>query len=414
MSPLSPVRKRCVFYVSGFDPKGAAHYHALYQAEATKQSRLNGWQLDVGARKRLPGGNSAWPIHAQDGKGTEVQTHYEVMRWDDVVRKNWPMHTLALWRDLLATTLFNLRHGSLWRMFQLSWPPAVALFSPFALLVLIALLAPLATVLLGGWIVAAHELPLWTGVGASALSVAGLALTGRYLEARYSMYWLTRSYAFTARQAKGKTPDLEARLDEQALRLVERICSEQDDEVLVVGHSSGTIMAVSIAARACALLQALPHGTPRAKLSLMKLGQCIPLLALLPQAKRFRAELALLGQAAWVDWIDFSAPPDGCCFALSDPLALTDDGRGRSPKLLSPKFAEMFPLLPYQALRQDKYRMHFQYLMAHERAVDYDYFAISAGDQTLSERFAHLESVRNFTDLRGCPALRNEARQLPN
>lgn len=399
---MSSVRRRCVFYLSGFDPKGAAHYHALYRTEAAKQSQLNGWQLVTGARKRLPGNNSAWQIAAINKAGAVVNTHYEFMRWDDLVRKSWPMHTLALWRDLVATTLFNLRHGSLWRMFKLSWPPALALFAPFVLLVVMLLLAPLAAMLLGGWLMAAYQWPLLPGGGVAALSLAGLFLIGRHLEARYGMYWLTRSYAFTARQAMGQAPELEARLDEQARRLAERIRSAQDDEVLVVGHSSGAIMAVSIVARACTLLKALqqPQRAEQAKLSLMTLGQCIPLLALLPQATQFRAELSQLGQTEWIDWIDFSAPPDGCCFALCDPIALTGDVLGKSPKLLSPKFAEMFDPPNYFALRRDKLRIHFQYLMSSQRAVDYDFFLTTAGDQSLAQRYAHLPSVTSFAGLR--------------
>eukprot|EP01032_Pedospumella_encystans_P029916 gene29916-33765_t len=80
-------------------------------------------------------------------------------------------------------------------------------------------------------------------------------MVGRHLESRYNMYWLTRSYAFTARQALGLVPELEARLDAQARRLVERIHEQQDDEILLVAHSSGAIMAVCILARAVGLLK---------------------------------------------------------------------------------------------------------------------------------------------------------------
>lgn len=395
---MSVVRRRCVFYLSGFDPRGASFYHGLYQEEAAKQSRLNGWHLDIGARKRLKGGNSIWQINAGNDAGAQVSTHYEFMRWDDVVRDNWPRSTLSLWRDLVITTLFNLRHGSLWQMFKLSWPPAVALFAPFVLLILMALVAPFAAVVLGTLAVFEYQWPGWAGAGVAMMSLVGAWNAGRYLEARYSMYWLTRSYAFTARQALGQVPDLEKRLNEQAKRLVECINEGQDDEILLVAHSSGTIMAVCILARAAALLQAQKQviKTTQAKVSLMTLGQCIPLLALLPQAQQFREDLSLLGQTDWLDWIDFSAPPDGSCFALSDPMALTVGEPVKSPKLLSPKFAAMFDPLRYRSLRKDKFRIHFQYLMSHERAVDYDFFLITAGDRTLQERFAHVQSVTSF------------------
>jgi hypothetical protein len=239
---------------------------------------------------------------------------------------------------------------------------------------------------------------------ASGAAMAGLlGWVGLRLEARYSMYWMMRSYAFTARQAVGQTPDLEARLDAQAERLAERLREGADDEVLVVGHSSGAIMGAIIVARA---LQRTPELGQRERpmLSLLTLGQWIPLLGLLPQAGTFRQELTVLATAPKLEWIDFSAPPDGCCFALTDPVAgsgldLPNRAADR-PKLLSPRFAQMFNGAAYAALKRDKFRMHFQYLMASPVPVEYDYFRITAGARTLQDRYAGQDSTRNFNALR--------------
>jgi hypothetical protein len=390
------VRRRCVFYVSGFDPKGAAHYHALYRDEALKQARAGGLELEVGLRKRLPDGNAWWPVQGIED-GTETQTHYEFMRWDDVVRAHWPRDRLQLWRDVFVATFFNLRHGSLWRMFQLAWPPALALFIPFAVLTAILLLGPVLAVLLGGG--AASLAGHWLASVPVVLAVGVLlALAERRLDWRFNMYWLMRSYAFTRLQALGRAPDLEAKLDAQAGKLAARIARGGDDEILVVGHSSGAIMAAAIVARALARQEVAGAGAPT--LSLLTLGQCIPLLATLPQARRFREELAFLGQHPRLHWIDFSAPPDASCFALCDPCrSLGLPARAEHPKLLSPRFADMFDAQGYRALKKDKFRMHFQYLMASERPVEYDYFRITAGAATLPQRFGHRASVTDFQTL---------------
>jgi dihydrolipoamide dehydrogenase len=42
------VRRRQVFYFSGFDPKGPAHYHRLYADEAAKAAVLGGYTVKVG------------------------------------------------------------------------------------------------------------------------------------------------------------------------------------------------------------------------------------------------------------------------------------------------------------------------------------------------------------------------------
>lgn len=399
---MTDIRRRCVFYISGFDPKGAKSYYNLYKQEATKQSQINGWQFDVGARQLMPEGNSFWTIESSQGCSYQVSTHYEFMRWDDVVRNNWPMHTLSIWWDVFTATLFNLRHGSWWKMFKLSWPPAVALFAPFVVLMLMLFGAPMFAVILGKGVVTALHWPVWAGGLFSLLTLALLLTAVRYSQSRFSMHWITRSYAFTARQAEGSVPELEARLDAQAHRLVERIIQSQDDEILIVAHSTGTIMAVCILSRAANLLMGkVPvNRALQVKLSFMSLGQCIPLLACLPQANKFRSELSMLGQIDMIDWIDFSAPPDGCCFAMCDPLAMTRQRPYRAPKLLSPKFADMFGPAKYRTIRKDKFRMHFQYLMASERLVAYDFFLITAANLSLAERYKHAASVNDFTGLR--------------
>ena len=399
------VRRRCVFYVSGFDPKGAAFYHGLYREQAALQSTVNGMRIEVGLRQRLPGGNSFWDVKAEPPEGT-VHTHYELMCWDDIVRAHWPKGQLHLWWMIFTTTLFYLRTGTLWRMFTLSWPIAVAAFMPFFLLCCLAVGLPVAAVLV-------HFVAFaLTGQSAAATVLAGLSAFGllalaHRLEGRYSLYWMMRSFAFTARQAKGQLPELEQRLDALATRMVEEAQNGAYDEVMVVGHSSGAIMAAVILARALRQMPQVGSGSDQ-KLSLLTLGQCIPLLALLPEAQGLRRELALLGSIRHLDWIDFSAPPDGCCFPLVDPLGscgLTPVA-GR-PKLLSPRFAEMFDAASYQTLRTDKMKMHFQYLRASQRPTDYDYFLITAGEQTLAGRFASQPGVLDYAGLRPLKSVRH-------
>ncbi|MES2999098.1 MAG: hypothetical protein V4787_00275 [Pseudomonadota bacterium] len=401
---MPAVQRRCVFYVSGFDPKGARHYHGLYRDQAALQARVNGLSIEVGARHRAAGGapgNSAWTLEARD-EGVDVRTHYEFMAWDEVVRKHWPRTTGRLWWIILATTWLNLRTGTMWRMFKLCWPPAVALFGPF-----VALMAAIIGIPAGA--AAAGGLASRAGGSAPLAALAALAAGGALawlflkLESRYSMYWLMRSYAFTARQARGQVPELDEVLDAQAARLLQRLRDGGDDEVLVVGHSSGAIMAVSIVARALRTNPAV-FTKPGRVVSLMTLGHCFPMLGLLPQATVFRRELQAVLASPRVDWIDFSAPVDSSCFSLVDPAACFGESpverRSGQPKLLSPRFAEMFHAGEYQAMRPDKFRIHFQYLMASGRPTLYDFFAITAGAKTLAERFKAVESVAHYRALR--------------
>ena len=393
-----PVRKRCVFYLSGFDPKGSAFYHALYRDQAAAQAAVSGLEVTVGLRQKTTHGNAFWDVNAHS-VGVAVETHYEFLRWDDIVRQYWPRSKARLLKDLVSTTWLNLRTGALWRMFKLAWPPALAVFFPFlllcALIVGVPLLATLAVwITPGSW-------GTWAGWLAALITVTCWLAIMQRLEQKFNMTWLLRSYAFTAKQANGTVPHLYARLEQHAQTLLTRIQSGVDDEVLIVGHSSGSIMAAIVLANAVRCdPQFATHGST---VSFLTLGHCMPLLSSLPIAAEFRDDLKCLASAKDIDWIDFSAPTDGCCFALVNPLSGFQEGSDSikgTPKLLSPKFAEMFNPTDYAAIRSDRFRCHFQYLMASKKVVPFDYFAITAGHKTLTNRFSADPSVTDYKDLR--------------
>ena len=397
---MTEVRRRCVLYVSGFDPKGAAHYHALFKKEGGAHSQRHGWQLDVGPRKRLDQGNAAWRLEARVD-GAAVSTDYEFLSWDDIVRAHWTRAMPLLWWQILSTTWLNWRSGALGRMYRLSWPPVLALTLPFFLVLLLLLGTPAAGLLLMS--MAKGMGADWPMAGLLGVAAAGAVwIAGRWLEGRYSMYWMMRSYVFNALQAQDKTPELDRRLQAHAHTLVERVGSGRYDEVLLVGHSSGATMAAIVLAKALRLNAELSQQAT--SLSLLTLGQWLPALGSLPMASAFQSDLQLIASAKGLNWIDFSAPPDGCCFALQDPLlacGVSPIPGGVALKVLNPKFADMFDPGEYHRLKKDKFKLHFQYIKATDRTVAYDYFLTVAGPLTLAERYRHQASVVAYAALRG-------------
>ena len=396
---IGRVRRRHVLYLSGFDPQGPGHYHALYAEEAALQAKVSGVRIDVGPRQR-DGSNAAWDVHWQGGEDeAEVDTRYEFLRWDDIVRLHWPRGQWRLLQVTLSTTARIVANGSLWRIWQTSWPAFVALAAPAGLIALVVLATTgIALAASGVWL-----------IGQPGVAVAGAVTLGvllftfaRRAQAKVQMAWLMRSASVVLQQGRGQLPALERRLDVFAARLVERARAEDVDEVLVVGHSSGAMLAASVVARALALDASLFGRDGR--VALLTLGHCIPLLSYQPEAAAFRRELAGLRATSDLVWLDFTAPPDGCCFALVDPTEVCQDGlpdaarTDGGPKRLSPRFAHSFSPERYRSIRRDKYRCHFQYLMATERPAAFDYFSVSAGPMRLIDRFAALPSVAGFRD----------------
>lgn len=385
------VSRRIVFYISGYDPRGASHYHGLYKAEAAKQAAINGLAITVGPRRKVDDIESVWTLATRT-----TAIDYRFLRYDDIMRARWSKSAPAILRDILHYTAAFLRRGVFVKVLRLSWPTFITIGYAPGLVLLAAVLAALA------WLVAAQFMPVaWASLAAVAVLVLCLALRP-WLEPRINAFWLARILSFIADQGAGADPRIEPRIDAFAARIAAALAQTEVGEVLVVGHSVGTQIAVSAVARALATAPA------QANISLLTLGHTIPLLGLQPQANAFRCELTSLAADPRVTWIDVSAAIDSACFPLTDPLAgcglIQPDTAQPRPKLVSARFPKLFTPQTYANIRRDFSRAHFQYLMAAEIAGDYDYFLITAGDRRLGERFAHLASVAGFNRFRLGPA----------
>lgn len=385
--------KRHVYFLGGFDPKGAAYYHALYQSQAREQAAVNAMQIQVGARQRNTHGNSLWKIDAVSPDGSASETTYEFSRWDDLVRQNWPRSTWRLLMDMLFAYRLMWASGEIATVWRLSRKTLVGLAYP---------LMVLGGGLVLGLLAAAGTAAVLSGSGASAglAGAAGLAMLALMLwgtlrlEDRLNTTWLVRIFSFSGKQARGQLPALEIRLNEVGAEIARKIRASDVDEILVVGFSVGSILGVSAVARALENADALSTHTnqgTRPAISLLTLGHCIPMLGLLPQAQAFRDELGVLSTSSAVQWIDFSSPTDWGSFALVDPVtACRIDVPARSkvnPTMRSPRFHTLFTPDTYASIKRNKRRMHMQYLMAGELPSEYDYFAITSGTVTLRERY---------------------------
>ncbi len=396
MSFASPsaVQRRHVFFVAGFDRKRPRYYHALYRSQAHRQAAVSGLDIQVSRERSQPSANSsAWTTTAQSADGSHVHSSYELLEWHDIVQAHWARSAWKVLVDGIATLAFGLRDGAVQRMFRLFAPPVYATVLPLLMVTLCAVLgvgSGVALAWLTGSMTGAATL-LSMAIGAAA--AAAVFGTGVKLVHRFQMTWLLRLARFAHLQAAGAIPELDHRLSAFAQRIA-AIASRDDtdapDEILIVGHSVGANLAVSLLARVLEL-QEDRNTSRRAPLVLLSLGHCLPLLSSLSQAENFRRDLHRVAQSN-IDWLDITAPIDWAAFPQVDPVAAAGlppaAAPGWHPRLLSPRFHLLFSKVRYQQLKRNRFQVHMQYLMASELAGRYDYFSITAGPQTLRERYS--------------------------
>lgn len=373
------VRKRRVFYIPGYDPIHPRRYRELYRKEGHLQSKISVYEIAVSARSG--DGPYGWHVTSrQDGVDTE--TDVEVLFWSDIVRDSMARSIGATYLQLAQTAWIYISTGVLWRLMRLRKGPVIAALYPVGMLLLQLLIAVLAAwgvfavlTMIAGWIALLPAL------------IAAYALLNwfRKIDNRLFAYYLMHDYAHSARHWGETSPEMRARLAEFK-SLIAQALSSDADEVLVVGHSSGAHLGVSVLAD---LLRDQKNKGQGPTLSFLTLGQVVPMVSFLPKADQLRSDLSFLSKRTELTWIDVSAPGDGCAFALCDPVSVSGVAgpEKRWPLVLSAAFTQTLSPERWQELRWRFFRLHFQYLCAFDRPGDYDYFRITAGPETLSQRF---------------------------
>lgn len=368
--------RRHVLYIPGYDPFPPRRYRELYRTEGAAQAAISGYRIGL---KPRAGKTYGWTVAAEiDGRAVEAEV--EVLVWSDLVKGSMGRGLVGTYGQMLRTAWLYIRSGALRRLIRLRKGPMIAALYPVVALVLQALVAVAAY-----WIV----LQLTAGLPfAATLALAFFAgwavLEGfRRLDHLVFVHYLMHDYAFTTTEGGAYPAVLEARLAMFRDRVRAALASGVD-EVLVVGHSSGVHLGVSVLAD---LVRQGVRGGPA--LGFLSLGQAVPMVSFLPGATRLRGDLAYLSEREELTWVDVTAPGDGCSFALCDPVAVSGVGSPsqRWPLILSAAFTQTLSPEKWQALRRRYFRLHFQYLCAFDRPGDYDYFRITAGPLTLAERF---------------------------
>jgi hypothetical protein len=370
------VFRRRVLYIPGYDPFPPRRYRELYRMEGAAQAAISGYALSI---KPRPGETYGWTVDALV-EGRAIEAEVEVLVWSDLVKGSLGRGIAGTYAQLARTAWLYVRSGALRRLIRLRKGPMIAALYPAVALVLQALVA---MTVAGAALWMARDVP-WGLDWALAVLVGWAVLeVFRRVDHRLFVYYLMHDYAFTTVEGGAYPAVLEIRLAAFRARVREALGSGVD-EVLVVGHSSGVHLAVSV------LADLIREGVAKGPaLGFLSLGQAVPMVSYLPGATRLRGDLAYLSTRKELTWVDVTAPGDGCSFALCDPVAVSGvapEGQ-HWPLILSAAFTQTLSPERWAALRRRYFRLHFQYLCAFDRPGDYDYFRITAGPLTLADRF---------------------------
>jgi hypothetical protein len=382
------VHRRLVIYVQGYDPRGLAEYYRMFRREFRRTCDL----YDLTGKISKPQDNprhftTAWDV-TTNGDGWQVDTRYLFLRWEDIIRKDFARP--AWWKivHMYRAMAAALTNGVMWRILQAHWRFGLFILYPMVLMTVWLLL---------GAFVGTLCMKLVAGLGAPALvsNIVGM-VTG--LGSFASILWLTEPQTYllylcddtvsTQQFAHRQRPDWEARMEAFAGEVAAAVSGSDADEVIIVGHSSGSFLAVDVLDRALARDPALGRHGPRVRL--LTVGANLPIVGFHPDAQWFRDRLRRLALAPDIDWVDYQSRHDVMNFWPFDPVA--DHGIALGPERKNPvvvaiSFRDLWLPGNFGRRRWRFFKAHFQFLLANERlGAAYDYYLICCGPLDLLTR----------------------------
>ena len=371
-----------MFYIAGYDPQGVAGYHRLFYRELQRFQRL--WR--VKARCSAPQSNgiaAQWQIETQ-GPNWQVATTYEFLRWDDLVTRDLQRPFLFIILKVLYTLGDNLLNGTLLRTFRAGWR-----FGAFYLISIFVMAGTIASALLLAWLIyfcTRNFLAAGYAPSIAAAILAGLFFlaVARSCCRRWLITRICAMWPWYRELAHKRRPDLHARIDEFARRIVAEARAGKAEEILVVGHSAGGTLLIPLIARALELDTNFARaGSP---VTALALGSNLPLAALHPKGDDFRDAIRRVASEPSLTWIDCQARKDVVNFQDCDMvggLGVRVGPEQCSPFYWKVRFRDVVSAEFYPRLRWNFFRMHYQFVMANDQRAPYDYFMFVCGPARL-------------------------------
>ena len=330
------VRRRHVYHVAGYDPidAGAQYRRFARQLEVFRRT----WNVDASVSELTHDSEQsrAWWSARAGGPNWQVEAVHEILLWDDIVRGDFTRPLpLRLFRALCAYLDFIVT-GTMFRYILANQRYAIFFLFPILSVVLFAVAGWLFARLLTGFIGL-------DGFSAAALGVpAGLVLflvLMRWPGRRWRVEQLLDDWVCAHDYIHGSRPDIDARLDRFAETLLARAHEGGLDEIILVGHSLGAMLALDVIVRA--LARDAGFARRGAAVCVLTIGATIPKFALHPRAQAIRARIARVVNEPSIAWTEYQSRADTISFYKFDPVSLRriDDDRsgvGRSPDPTKP------------------------------------------------------------------------------
>ena len=383
------VQHRHIIYIQGYDPRGLAQYYRMFRTELRKFGRLYQLSATMSRPKVAPDDEIAsWTIETK-ADDWQTRTAYDFLRFEDFIQRDLAS---PIWRTVFQAVWIYWRlvfAGTIARFWRANWRFATFITYPHFVLLLEALCAAGIAFVFEKGLDALGIPGVFSIVAAVAIFVALLGTVLKYTENNTYVLYLLSDTIWTWEFAHRERPEWDQRIDRFAEHLVNTVSTSDAEEIVIVGHSSGSFLGTEMLARALKLDPELGRHGPR--IVLLTIGGNFPIVGFHAVSQDFRDHLRQLAVEPSIDWIDCQARKDVMNFYQLDPIAshgIEIGAARRNPKIVPVRFRDIIKPEHYESFRWQFFRVHFQFVMANELPDAYDFFMIVCGPIPLSARMA--------------------------
>lgn len=366
------------FYIYGYDPRVGRFYTKHIRDKLAEELAIEG---DPRARALTIDVNRQEHRISVPARGEDEAAQVIIPSWSKIIYDTITRNRLLLVYRYNVIIIKSVLDGSFFRYFQTSWKFTSAVTFFFLFPVALGLILAVGFLLVspsGGWL---HILIAVLLFGAVFVSVWTYLLGFQFMRYLFWSICFVGDLGGTSGRLRKHLPEFEAKLDEMAMRIADvRTRSEPDDIVTVIGHSSGAILAMAVAARLSRSTEFLASGR---KVRLLTMGGTWGILALGAgaRARQHRQEILEVLRCDRLTWYDVAGGEDiitvPYTYRKLEKLLRVDqvDHRDRL-NYVDPLYPTLFEPDFYRKNMRNFLLLHFQYIDQPHNRTSFNLFRL--------------------------------------
>jgi len=365
---ILPLKKRHIYYVTGFDPRGISFYFSLLKREASLSKKRKQSQFYVGKLNTENEHSSTCPLIFEAPEN--FTSEYHLLSILDLIAPYFRQSISQSILQALATFWAVLSSGMIFKCLKHSAKFGLFVLYPLMILLLgIALswgLAKLVNTQL------APQEYNWVCIPTFLLIFYFFLALLKKTDQFHYIFYLLGDFYFSQTAVRNKNEALNMRIDMFAKDIENTLSmTDENEEILIVGHSSGGLLAIQLMAKLCE--RATQEELSR--LSLLTMGNQAS-LGFLNNAEVFHNNIDTILKNPGITWRDVFAPQDVISSGKLEVNKFFSKQLSNSYQCMSARVRESLTPENYKIIVHKFFRIHMQYLRSSETGLGFDYFQL--------------------------------------